>query len=125
NPTLMEEAPDTYLSMGLTAENLVRRHSISREAQDAFALASHQKALAAIDGGRFEEEIVPVTVQETEVASDSGIRSRAYPQISQIDADEFKKSLSNLRQSAKSADNFGSEVRTREWIFRVDEGPRR
>jgi acetyl-CoA acyltransferase len=65
NPTLMETAPDTYLSMGLTAENLVERHGISREEQDAFALASHEKAIAAQDAGRFAEEIVPVSVRET------------------------------------------------------------
>jgi acetyl-CoA acyltransferase len=65
NPHLMEHAPDTYLGMGLTAENLVQRYQISREDQDAFALASHQKAIAAQDAGRFAEEIVPVTVRET------------------------------------------------------------
>jgi acetyl-CoA acyltransferase len=65
NPYLMETAPDTYLSMGLTAENLVQRHGIAREEQDAFALASHEKAIAAQDAGRFAEEIVPVTVRET------------------------------------------------------------
>jgi acetyl-CoA acyltransferase len=87
NPYLMEHAPDTYLSMGLTAENLVQRYHVSREDQDTFALTSHRKAIDAIDSGRFEEEIIPVTVRETEVAD-------GRPQ-------------------------------TREWEFRVDEGPRR
>jgi acetyl-CoA acyltransferase len=83
NPYLMEHAPDTYLGMGLTAENLVQRHAISREEQDAFALASHEKALAAQDAGLFTEEIVPVTVRET-VASNG----RPTVRESEVRADE-------------------------------------
>src|SRR5919197_1271527 len=64
NPTLIENDPDTYLSMGLTAENLAREFHISREEQDAFALESHRKALAAIDNGRFKDEILPLPVRE-------------------------------------------------------------
>ncbi|OHB85642.1 MAG: acetyl-CoA acetyltransferase [Planctomycetes bacterium RBG_16_64_12] len=63
NAYLVENLPDAYLSMGLTAENVVRQYKISREDQDAFALESHQKAVAAIDAGRFEEEIIPVPVK--------------------------------------------------------------
>ncbi len=62
NPWLIEHYPDAYLSMGLTAENLAKKYGITREQADAFALSSHQKALAAIAAGKFEEEIVPVTV---------------------------------------------------------------
>ena len=65
NPTLIEYAPDVYLSMGLTAENLARKYDISRGAQDTYAYESHRKAIAAIDGGRFKEEIVPLTIEET------------------------------------------------------------
>src|SRR5256886_6322996 len=61
NPTLIDRYPDVYLSTGLVAENHARESSISRAEQDAYALRSHQRALAAIDGGRFAEEIVPVT----------------------------------------------------------------
>ena len=61
NPTLVDHYPDVYLSTGLVAENHARESGISREEQDAFALRSHQRAIAAIDGGRFAEEIVPVT----------------------------------------------------------------
>ncbi len=64
NPYLMEHYPDTYLSMGLTAENLARKYGITRERQDEFALRSHQRALAAIAEGRFKEEIVPLEVVE-------------------------------------------------------------
>ncbi len=65
NPDLLAEAPQVYLSMGLTAENVAREYHISREDQDAFALRSHQRALAAIQSGRFEREIIPLTVRET------------------------------------------------------------
>jgi acetyl-CoA acyltransferase len=61
NPTLVDRYPDVYLSTGLVAENHARESGISREEQDGFALRSHQRALAAIDAGRFVEEIVPVT----------------------------------------------------------------
>ena len=64
NPYLMEHAPAAYISMGLTAENLAQKYSISREAQDAFALESHRKAIRAINKGRFNAEIVPVPVRE-------------------------------------------------------------
>jgi acetyl-CoA acyltransferase len=63
NPTLMDTYPDVYLSTGLVAENHARESAISRAEQDAFALRSHQRALAAIDSGRFAEEIVPVTAR--------------------------------------------------------------
>lgn len=69
NPTLIAHAPDTYLSMGLTAENLTRKYSISRSAQDAYAYESHRKAISAIDAGKFQEEIVPLTVEETHLNS--------------------------------------------------------
>jgi acetyl-CoA acyltransferase len=64
NPVLVENSPGTYLSMGLTAENLVREFCINRDEQDTFALESHRKALAAIDAGRFKEEIVPMPVRQ-------------------------------------------------------------
>ncbi|GAB4246536.1 thiolase family protein [Deferrisoma sp.] len=62
NPDLVQSVPDSYLNMGLTAENVAERFGITREDQDAFALSSHQKALAAQAEGRFEEELVPVPV---------------------------------------------------------------
>src|SRR5689334_20683211 len=58
NPWLVDHYPDAYLSMGLTAERLAKRFEISREAADEFSLRSHQKALAAIQAGRLEDEIV-------------------------------------------------------------------
>src|SRR3990172_9082863 len=60
NPTLVDRYPDAYLGMGLTAELVAKKYGITREKADQFALASHQKAVAAIEAGRFREEIVPV-----------------------------------------------------------------
>jgi len=65
NPWLVNNYPDTYLSMGLTAERLAKRFGIAREQADEFSLNSHKKALAAIAGGKFEDEIVPVPVSFT------------------------------------------------------------
>jgi acetyl-CoA acyltransferase len=62
NPQLMASYPDVYLSTGLVAENHARDANSSRDEQDAFALRSHQRAIAAIDAGRFRDEIVPVHV---------------------------------------------------------------
>jgi len=65
NPYLVDHYPDAYLSMGLTAERLAQRFKISREQADEFSLRSHQKALAAIQAGKFEDETVPVSVSFT------------------------------------------------------------
>jgi acetyl-CoA acyltransferase len=62
SPTLLERYPDSYLGMGMTAELLAQKYGIDREKSDAFALASHRKALAAIEAGRFKDEVVPLTV---------------------------------------------------------------
>jgi len=64
NPTLIERYPDTYLSMGLTAENLAHKHQITRQQSDEFSLRSHQRAVAALDACRFKDEIVPLEVVE-------------------------------------------------------------
>lgn len=66
NPTLVREYPDVYLATGLVAENHARDYGITREAQDAFALESHRRALQAQDEGRFDAEIVPVETQIVE-----------------------------------------------------------
>ncbi|HMK29312.1 MAG TPA: acetyl-CoA C-acyltransferase [Terriglobales bacterium] len=65
NPWLVDHYPDAYLSMGLTAERLAQRYAITREQADEFSLRSHQKAIAAIQAGKFEDEIVPVPVSFT------------------------------------------------------------
>jgi acetyl-CoA acyltransferase len=94
NPWLMDHYPDTYINMGLTAENLARKYSISREQADEFSLASHKKALAAIAAGRFKDEIVPIDVQ-----------------------------YSVLEAAANGSPN-GSKTKTVKFAFDTDEGPR-
>ena len=69
NPQLVETYPDVYLSTGLVAENHAREASLSREEQDAFALRSHQRAIAAIDTARFRDETMPLTVRLAEPGS--------------------------------------------------------
>jgi acetyl-CoA acyltransferase len=63
NPWLAENYPAVYLNMGLTAENVAREFHVSRDDADAFALRSHQRAVAAQDAGRFASELVPVSVE--------------------------------------------------------------
>jgi acetyl-CoA acyltransferase len=70
NPGLVETYPDVYLSTGLVAENHARECGISRAEQDAYALRSHQRAVAALDAGRFSDEIVPVPVTIVEPDAD-------------------------------------------------------
>ena len=89
NPVLVDTYPDVYLSTGLVAENHARECGLSREEQDAFAFRSHNRAIAAIDAGRFRDEIVPVRVALAEPSAD------------------------------------GSAPTAREFVFDVDEGPRR
>ena len=72
NPGLMKDYPDVYLSTGLVAENHAREGRVSRAEQDAFALRSHQRAVAALDAGRFEEELVPIDVRVAEPADGNG-----------------------------------------------------
>ena len=64
NPFLMDTYPDSYLTMGLTAENVARKYEVTREQADEFALRSHQRALAAIAECRFKTEIVPLEVTD-------------------------------------------------------------
>lgn len=98
NPTLVDSYPDVYLSTGLVAENHVRDFSISREAQDAFALRSHQRAVAAIDAGRFRDEIVPLKVrlvEQGENGSPPAVREIAF------DTDEGPRRNTSLEALAK------------------------
>ncbi len=65
SPDLVTVNPEVYMPMGLTAEEVARRYGVARADQDEFALRSHQNAAAAIDAGRFDDEIVPLTVEVT------------------------------------------------------------
>jgi len=71
NPKLMDEYPEAYIAMGHTAERVAQRFDVSRAAQDAFAVRSHERALAAIAAGRFNDEIVPVKARVLEGAAPS------------------------------------------------------
>jgi acetyl-CoA acyltransferase len=75
NPWLVENYPGSYMSMGLTAERVAAHYGITREAMDQFSYDSHQKALAAIAAGRFDDEIVPVPVTSTRICSKGKLKS--------------------------------------------------
>jgi acetyl-CoA acyltransferase len=106
NPGLVDTYPDVYLSTGLVAENHARLSGISREEQDAFALRSHQRAIAAIDAGRFADEIVPLTVQRVDIHRLHG--------------------LHGLHGSQGSPRNGGTAaLPVHEVVFATDEGPRK
>ena len=74
NPALVDSYPDVYLTTGLVAENHARESGISRDAQDAFALTSHTRAIAAADGGRFTDELVPVTARVVDAGAGNGAK---------------------------------------------------
>src|ERR1700724_4840351 len=82
NPWLVDNYPDAYLSMGLTAERLAKRFGITREAADEFSLRSHQKAMAAIKSGKFEDETVPVPVSFT---TPNGLKPKRQEIVFKID----------------------------------------
>ena len=98
NPTLVDRYPDVYLSTGLVAENHARESAISRDQQDAFALGSHQRAIAAIDSGRFVEEIVPVTTRVVEPsATATGAREIVFTTDEGPRRDTSPEALAKLR----------------------------
>jgi acetyl-CoA acyltransferase len=74
SPRLMEDYPQAYDSMGVTAENVARSYQITREAQQEFAVASHRKAAAACEQGRFQAEIVPIRRNGEVIDQDGCIR---------------------------------------------------
>lgn len=91
------EEPDYYLSMGLTAEAVANEYKINREDQDAFALASHQKAKAAIDNGYFKKGILPIEVTETYVNEKNKKATRSYI----VDTDDGVRADTTLEALAK------------------------
>jgi acetyl-CoA acyltransferase len=100
NPSLVESYPDVYLTTGLVAENHAREAGISRDAQDAFALRSHQRALAAIDAGRFRDEIVPIDVQIADAQAINGaprFRSASFAVDEGPRRDTSSEALARLR----------------------------
>jgi acetyl-CoA acyltransferase len=98
NPWLMDNYPGSYMSMGLTAERVAKHYGISREEADQFSFASHQKALAAIQAGRFEDEIVPITVTTTPSPNGKG---KAKPVESTFKQDEGPRADTSLEALGK------------------------
>ena len=88
---------DYYWGMGLTAEAVANKYNISREDQDAFAYASHQKALNAQKSGAFNGQIVPITIEETYVDDNEKKATRTYT----IDSDEGPRADTSLEALAK------------------------
>ncbi|MCX5907833.1 MAG: acetyl-CoA C-acyltransferase [Deltaproteobacteria bacterium] len=78
NLKLIETYPEGYTAMGVTAENVARKFGISREDQDGYALKSHQKAWAAIQGGKFKDEILPVNVKTQEISEEGKMHFREF-----------------------------------------------
>jgi len=101
NPWLKDHYPDSYLGMGLTAENLARKYEIKREQADEFSYCSHQKALAAIAAGKFKDEIVPVEVRSTIVSNGDGRGGRAKTATKVFDTDEGPRADTSLDALAR------------------------
>ncbi|MBH8598478.1 MULTISPECIES: acetyl-CoA C-acyltransferase [unclassified Thermoactinomyces] len=104
NPWLMDHLPEAYMSMGHTAEEVAKRYNVSREDQDRFALASHQKAYAAIQEGKFKDEIVPVTVK-THVFDEKGklrVEERVFDTDEGVRPDTSLEVLGKLRPAFQS-----------------------
>jgi acetyl-CoA acyltransferase len=104
NPTMAEINPDLYLGMGLTAENVANKYGVSRADQDAFALRSHQRAVAAIESGKFKDEIVPVEIEN--VWFEGGQKRRAN---ATFDTDEGPRRDTNAAALAKLKPVFAAK----------------
>jgi len=77
-PYLADHYPEAFTSMGLTAELVADRYGVSREDQDAFAFRSHQKAIEAVESGRFDPEIVPIEVEIVEPGENGKPKTRTF-----------------------------------------------
>jgi acetyl-CoA acyltransferase len=95
--SIAKDEPDYYLSMGLTAEAVANEYSVSREDQDAFALASHQKAKQAIDNGYFKKGILPIEITETYINENNKKATRNF----RVDTDEGVRADTTLEALAK------------------------
>ena len=95
--SIAKDEPDFYLSMGLTAEAVAKEYSVTREDQDAFALASHQKAKQAIDNGYFKKGILPIEITETYLNENNKKATRNFT----VDTDEGVRADTTLEALAK------------------------
>lgn len=97
NYDIATQHPDWYSSMGATAESVASEYNVSREDQDVFAYASHQKALAAIKDGTFKNQIVPVTVKETYIDTNGKRKTKEFV----VDTDEGPRADTSVEGLAK------------------------
>lgn len=98
DPATVAKDVDVFVSMGITAENVAEKYDVSREDQDRFALQSHRRAVDAIDGGRFAEEIVAVDVRETVYANGDTSETRTTFEVDEGPRrDTDLRALANLR----------------------------
>ncbi|TYP94745.1 3-ketoacyl-CoA thiolase [Fodinibius salinus] len=88
NPELVEEYPEIYINMGLTAENVADKYDVSRKDQDAFAYRSHQRAIKAWEEDYFADQIVPIEVTEKKVTAGGEVGEQAFT----FDTDEGPRS---------------------------------
>ncbi len=99
NPSLVENAPEYYMGMGFTAEEVAKRYGVSRDDQDAFAAESHKRAADAVKNGRFDDEIVPVPVTLRGVDGNNKLWEKevTHSRDEGIREDTTKESLGQLR----------------------------
>ncbi|MFM7720459.1 MAG: acetyl-CoA C-acyltransferase [Sediminibacterium sp.] len=100
--SIAKDEPDFYLSMGLTAEAVANEYNVTREDQDAFALASHQKAKQAIDNGHFKKGILPIEITETYLNENNKKATRNFT----VDTDEGVRADTTLEALAKLKPSF-------------------
>ncbi|WP_139990722.1 acetyl-CoA C-acyltransferase [Paenibacillus paridis] len=105
HPAIVDAQPEVYMGMGHTAEEVARRYGVTREAQDAFAAASHRKAAAAIEAGRFQTEIVPITTSRSGV-NDAG---RPWSKVFTFEADEGVRPETTTQKLAALKPSFARE----------------
>jgi acetyl-CoA acyltransferase len=105
HPAIVDTRPEVYMGMGHTAEEVARRYGVTREAQDAFASSSHRKAAAAIETGRFQAEIVPITTSRSGV-NDAG---RPWSKVFQFDTDEGVRPETTVQTLAPLKPSFARE----------------
>lgn len=102
NPGLMASWPESFASMGITAELVADKYGIDRQSQDAFAMASHHKAAAAIEAGRFTDEIIPVEIEKTSVIGGKVKTERELVSIDDgVRADTTIEGLAKLKPAFK------------------------
>jgi len=102
NPGLVADWPETYVSMGVTAELVADKYGIDRVAQDLFAAGSHAKAVAAVEAGRFRDEIIPVEIELVRIVKG---KIQKDPEVVSIDdgvrADTTVEGLAGLKPAFK------------------------